>query len=468
MNKKLRELREQLKTKAEELKTLCEKDDYTAEDDAVATELKAEMETLKAEIEQLASRDANRELASTYHQFLAANLPAEGAQVPSPATATGEGATATAPVARLHAVPSTPLRNIRGDKFGLSAHQRAYNFGMWALAAYNGNTKAEQYCQQLGVTVRSHMEGDNTKGGWLVPTELSTDILDVRALHSTFRQFARVVPMTSDHKEFRQRKGGLEAFPIGEGKQFSKSELDFGNVSLTAKKWGVLADNSSELSEDAFVSWADEMTGEIARAFARKETECGFYGDGTSQYHGITGLIPALRALNSDVAKIAALQVASGNEWGEITLADFIGVTSRIGSLYANSPKRWYCSQQFYTNVMVNLAMAAGGNAAAEIVNGVARNSFLGYEVVIVEGFPTAQANSQIPVLFGALDQAVMFGDRTGIAIAMSEHVEFENDMLVWRGRERFDINCWNLGNAADAIADLEYGPVAGLITAAS
>ena len=464
--KTLAELREALKAKAEELKVLSAKEDYGDEDDAKAKELAAEMETLKGEISIRLNRDANQELAGTYEKFL--NDTKAAKETPAPATLSVD-VDVRANVVSPATYSSVRLNNIKGEKGGLNAHTRAYNFGMWALAAYTGHRKALAHCEKLGVQTLAHMEGDNAKGGWLVPEELSTDIIDLRDQYGIFRQFANVKSLKSDHWAARVRKGGLEAYPIGEGQEFTKSYMDYGDVSLTPKKWGVLSDNSTELAEDTFISWADEMTGEIARAFAKKEDECGFFGDGTSDYHGITGIIPALKGLSDTVTQIAGLQQASGNAWSEITLDDLISVTGRIRSRYVRNDRLvWICSQQFYTNVMVSLALAANGNAATEIVNGVARNTFLGFPVIIADNFPIAEANSQVPCLFGSLRQGIMFGDRTGIAIAMSEHADFENDMILWRGRERFDISCWNIGNAAASAADLEYGPIAGLIMAGS
>ena len=460
---KLAQLRAALKAKAEELKVLSAKEDYSAEDGEKAEALKTELETLKAEITAITDRDANKELADTYAEFLTSTQPV--AEVQEPATQGLQNATVVA-----RTVPATysavRLNNIKGEVDGLSAHQRAYNFGMWALAAFGDSAKAREYCKQNGFMKLAHMEGDNAKGGWLVPDEVSRDIIDLRDEYGVFRQFANVRPMTSDHKSFRLRKGDLEAYPIGEGGAFTESEADYGEFEMTARKWGVLARNSSELDEDTFISWADEMAGNIARAFAYKEDMCGFYGDGTSAYHRIKGVIPTLVGLDGTVGNVSALQEASGNEWSEIALKDLVAVTGRVRSRYVRSARlTWYCSQQFYTTVMVNLALAAGGNAAGEVVNGVTRNTFLGYPVVITDVLPRAEANSQVACLFGSLRDAVAFGDRKGIAIAMSEHDEFKNDMIVWRGRERFDINVWNVGNATATPADREYGPIVGLIT---
>lgn len=460
----LAELRAALKAKAEELKVLCAKEDYSDEDDAKATELKTELEGIKTEISKLVNRDANKELAGTYEKFLADTAPAD--LTPAPGT--------LKPAKELQALspatyPRVALQHIKGEKAGLSAHERAYNLGMWARAAFLKDAKALDYCDKLGMNTLAHMEGDNASGGWLVPEQVSHDIIDIREEFSPFRKYADVETMTSDHATFPVVKGGLKAYPVGEGQDATGSSISGDNISLTARKWIVWAENTSELSEDAFISWADRMSYEMGRAFAEAEADCGFYGDGTSTYHRIFGIIPSLVGQDPTPANVPGLQVASGNAWSEIVLNDFINTTARISTrTVRRGGLQWYCSQQFYTNVMVKLAMAAGGNAAAEIVNGVSRNTFLGYPVIITEALPSSEANSEVACLFGSIRDGVKFGDRKGISLFMSEHLLAKSDMIAWRGRERFDINCWNLGDKNAAAPFSKYGAVSGLITAGS
>ncbi len=61
-------------------------------------------------------------------------------------------------------------------------------------------------------------------------------------------------------------------------------------MSLVAKKFGALTKYSRELAEDAVVNLGDYIAGEVAYAFANKEDDAGFNGDGTSSFNGIVGL----------------------------------------------------------------------------------------------------------------------------------------------------------------------------------
>ncbi|RYG86610.1 MAG: phage major capsid protein, partial [Alphaproteobacteria bacterium] len=112
----------------------------------------------------------------------------------------------------------------------------------------------------------------------------------------------------------------------------------------------------------------------------------------------------------------------------------------------------WYCSQSFWAGVFQRIALAAGGNAVANLVSGVQSTTFMGIPVEITQTLPLDGAPSTLPLYLGDMRETVLFGDRRQSTISMSEHSSFENDEIEWKGTERFDINCYNVGNA-DAVA---------------
>ena len=135
---------------------------------------------------------------------------------------------------------------------------------------------------------------------------------------------------------------------------------------------------------------------------------------------------------------------------------------------YARRQGKWYCSPVFYGEVILSLLAAAGGNTAADLANGIITEKFLNYPVVTSEVFPTTEANSQVPLLFGDLSKSSHFGDREQISFAQSQDAVvngesvFERNQTAIRGIERFDINNSDLGTETQA------GPVVGLVLASS
>lgn len=372
---------------------------------------------------------------------------------------------------------------------GVSGTETAYRFGQWLLATalYNqsggAGMRARQYCRDHGIELQvldrsntvhnfAQSEGVNASGGFLVPLEFDNAIIDLREYYGVFRQHAKNVPMASDSKVIPRRSGGLTAYFIGENTSITESTKNWDQVSLGAKKMGVLARYSSELSEDAMINVADDLAGEIAYAFALKEDQCGFLGDGTSTYGGMVGLASAFANVGATVASRAGTVLATGTgSWGGIVLSDFNTVKSKL-PLYASMQPdvAWYTSKAFFYSTMERLALAAGGVTAAEIINGTSTTNvrFLGYPVVFCQAMPIAWAVSQYACYFGWLAGCAAFGDRRQTTIAMSDQESFAADELTMRGTERFDINCHDVGNYSGTLSLQVPGPLVGLITATS
>jgi HK97 family phage major capsid protein len=353
------------------------------------------------------------------------------------------------------------LKNFKGEQ----AQERAFRFGSWALATL-GSEKALGWCAEQGIAiVKAQSEGVNTAGGYLVPEILENDIIDLRLEYGIFRAEANVVMMRSDMHTRPRRTGGLTANFVGEAAAGTKSSKAWDAVNLSAKKLMVLAISSSELNEDAIISVGDDLAGEIVYAFSQKEDECGFNGDASAAYGGITGVTTKLVTING-TDDGAGLVLGSGNAYSELTLTDFHNVVARTPS-YARRGAKWFVSPTFNDSVMQRLITAAPGATATDIVEG-GRQRFLGYPVVLSEVLPTVEANSQVCALFGDLRKAADFGDRrsTTITFATSGTCDgvdlFSTDQVGIRGTERFDIVNHDLGTSTAA------GPVVGLILAAS
>lgn len=364
----------------------------------------------------------------------------------------------------------TAVRNFAGQ----GVEERAYRLAQWFLAGplarLHGETpltkRAEAFCREQGLVVeRAHSARENESGGFLVPQEFSSDFVDLRERYGVFRRNARVSPMLSEAQSSLRRQGGLKAYPVGSGEAITESEARWDGIQLEARKWGVLAKFEAELAEDALTNFGDELAGEMARAFAFSEDECGFIGDGSPRFHGIYGVTVRLRDLDEDVANIAGLVEASGDTWAEISRADMVALVERLPEYADTEDTRWYCSRKFWASVMVRLMLEAGGRSADEIM-GQRYKTFMGYPVEIAQVMPRKSEPSQIPCLFGDLRQAARFGHRRQMTVAVTDanRTEFEEDLITIRGTERFDINVHSVGNASEDEDEREAGPAVGLI----
>jgi len=388
-------------------------------------------------------------------------------------------------------IPSTVKRYSSLKNFtGPAADEKAYRFGMFCLGVY-GKKQGIEFCLKNNIpliagtgdiqTKTSH-ENVNTSSGFLVPDEFQNDLIDLRETFGVFRQNAKVVPMASDTRSDPRRVNGVTAYFVGESQAATLSDKSWDRVRLTAKKLMVLTKYSNELNEDAVLNIGDDLAGEIAYAFALKEDQCGFMGDGSATYGGITGVIPKLQSVDPNPANILGITGASGtgyaSTYNSITLADFNRLVASLPE-YADVPgkAKFYCSKLFWGSVMMRIATAAGGNRVSQIINTENKKSFLGYDVVITQVLPKVPAVNQVACLFGNLAMAARLGDRRQTTIQMSEHAlnAFEQDEVVIRGTERFDIVVHDVGDPApsagparSAQAGNVAGPIVGLITGAS
>lgn len=351
------------------------------------------------------------------------------------------------------------MRAFRAQQFGtrVAAEEAAYRTGLWLAANIWGNERALAKCIDLGIERRVAGESVNSKGGALVPVEMATAIIDLREEYGLARKVCKIESMSGDTKTVSRRTGGLTAYAVGENAEVTASEKSWDQVELTARKWGVLARYSAELSEDAIISIADDLTNECGYAFANKEDDCLFNGTGTSSYHGIVGILPKLIDGNHAGSYYTA---ASGNDlWSEFTDADLLGVMGKLPLYALKRMPKWYCPVGAAHLVFGRLLRAAGGTTATESA-GAVPTKYAGYEIIPVPAWTdtsTSDLSSKIGVLFGCMDLAVTMGNRTEFRVKVSEDRYLENDQIAILGITRFDINVHDIGSSSVA------GPVVGL-----
>ncbi len=361
------------------------------------------------------------------------------------------------------------LRHFRGESNGYSAEERAYRFGMWAMAQlslqlpgrYRFREALEWYDKEMAAS--SSRDGYGTH--YLIPEEFGTDIISLREQYGVVRKLFKIVPMASDTRTDPRRLSGVSAYWVAEGAAITASNKTWDNVRLTARDLAALSRISNQVVADSAINWGDDIAGEIALAFATTEDDCGLNGTGASTYGGIVGARSALANVSGGAAGLVTQ--ASGNTWSDITLSDLENVVAKLPQYADADPACWVCHRAFYYGVMLRLELAAGGSAAAEIASGDRRPRpmFLGYPVEFAQIMPSATATSTIPVLLGNFMMGASLGDRQQTSIAFSEDATiegenlFERNQIAIRGVERIDIVVHSVGDSSTP------GPIVGLKT---
>lgn len=352
-------------------------------------------------------------------------------------------------------VPAKAKSRSRIKSFtGPDAEKEAYLAGLFYAGAFYNHQDSINALNKHGIQM-AQTTGDNSKGGYLVPELLENRIIRLVEEYGVFRRESRVMPLgVGGSMSIPRRTDGYTAYFVGENAEGTQSDLTFDQIRLEAKKLMVLSRWSSELPEDAAVQLGDLITQEMAYAFALKEDECGFKGDGTSTYGGIVG------AENALAAGSKVTTASNVDTFGEITIATFEEAVGKL-PLYPGIMPKWYVHQSCWANVMQRLAMAAGGNMVENYEGGVGK-SFLGYPVVISQVLQSGTSSTDISGntfgYFGDLNMASTFGDKRGMTIATDGSIYFTSDAIALRGTCRFDINVHERGDASNA------GPLLALV----
>lgn len=371
-------------------------------------------------------------------------------------------------------------QNFHGTRDGFDAEHRAYRLGMWALAKISADmpgrfnfSQATQFVNDYMRPVNTaHGETDATTNGQvLVPEEFDRDLIDLRETYGVVRRLFGRRSMSSDTLHTPKRSSGLTAYFVNESAAGTESNMTWQDIQLVAKDLMILSRMSNQLSMDAVISIGDTLAGEIAYAFALKEDNCGFNGDGTSTYGGMRGVRTLLDSVDGAGTNSAGLKIqGTSNTWSAQVMGDFQAVIGKLPQ-YADTPNTvWVCHKAYYAEVMLRLLVASGGTQMNEAQMGDRRPRpmFLGYPVEFSQVFPSVTATTGVTCVLGDFSQGAVFGDRQQTSIAFSEHGTvggesvWERNQIAIRGTERFDINVHGCGDASVP------GPIVGLATASA
>jgi HK97 family phage major capsid protein len=342
------------------------------------------------------------------------------------------------------------VRAFTGD----GAEERAERVGMW-FKAMVGIEAAKKWCieRRIGLTKASGESG-NMLGGFLAPQDFDAAIINVRETVGAFRQGAEVRPTRSDNQVRPRRVGGLTANFVAEGAAIPESSLQLDAVETAQKKLAILGRASSELFEDSAADLGEFLASEIGYAFAGKEDDCGFNGDGTSTYVGISGLATKLVGLKSAVA------AASGHN--TFLTLDTTDITNLMAGVLATAIQgaAWYTSATGYAQTFCRLAAVSGGLVASMRPDGTIEASYLGFPVLFSGKLPDVSTSltGKMMLAFGNLRQSSVLVERQQqTVIAISRDRALDADQVLIRGVQRCDLINHTVGDASTR------GPIAML-----
>lgn len=335
------------------------------------------------------------------------------------------------------------------------SHEDAYRVGRWLQATFAGDADAKRWCQDHGVEARTMVEGVNSLGGFATPDELSQTIIRNVETYGVAPGALQNFAMSSDTLSIPKRLSGVTGAWLGEGSEFSYSDMTGTQVQLVAQKFGVATKVSNELWADG-IGIADLIASEHSLAVAKALDEAVFTGTGTSAFGGHHGI--AVKIDTAPFTASVATAAVGNNSFETLDKEDFLAVMAKTPR-YALPGARWYISPAGYHASMQRLDLAQGGNAS--VANGFGL-TFLGYPVTLVHVMNSTLGTdaSKIKVLFGDMAMAGALGLRQGYALRVSQERLVEYDQTLVTGIVRANAVFHSLGSTTEA------GPVVALKTA--
>lgn len=299
-----------------------------------------------------------------------------------------------------------------------ASSEDAYVAGQFLLATAGDRQAADFMAAQS--------EGDNAKGGFTVPTPLSSELINLVEQYGVARNVCRRIVMGSETWSVPKVVGHTTIYYPAEAEALTASDMNFSQVSLTAKKMAGLVKMSTEISEDSIISMTDTIVRDLAWGFSKAEDENLFTG-GPIYTGGITGETANVNSATSVV------------DVPSITLEDLVAVTAGVGQERGLNNK-WYMSPTLWNGQVRDLLNAAGGNADTNLAAGVSRSLF-GYPVELVNAMSgAAAASGDLLCVFGDLGVSHYFGDRRNLNFQYLDQLFAVNDQVGIKCTQRIDI----------------------------
>lgn len=215
-------------------------------------------------------------------------------------------------------------------------------------------------------------------------------------------------------------------------------ELRFTQASVGGYKVGGYIAICNALLEDSDVALATEIINALGQAIGLALDKAILYGTGTNMPMGIVtrlaqtvdpGTAPEGTRPWENLSATNVQKLAAGLE----DLKLFKAIVKAAGAAkgkYSSGAKFWAMNENTKATLMVN---AMSINAAGAIVTGMSQ------QMPIIGG--VIEELSFIPdnVVIGGFGDMYLLAERSGTAIAQSEHVRFVEDQTVFRGRARYD-----------------------------
>lgn len=335
------------------------------------------------------------------------------------------------------ALEKMPALNSAGYKTddGGKADPTHKSFGDYLLAV---KRKDETRLKSVYRTQKDISGETGESGGWLVPPDMSSELLRVAEMADPITSRVDVIPVTKDSGTYPALDqfvaptagagqtafaGGVKATATGAGASLTETQPTFAQLQWRLHKIGGYVEVENEVGEDAPMLEA-LLRSLFAIAIGSRNHRNILRGNGAGEPEGI---------LNA----ACAIGVATTTN-NVFSYSDSLNMLSRFKSV--GGQPVWIMHPGVLPDVGV-MEIGTAGAGAVFLANGGggSPSNLHGYPILISEHMP--QANGDDVILADL--KGYKFWQRGAIAVAFSEHAAFTNDKGTWRFTQRNDGKAW-------------------------
>lgn len=278
------------------------------------------------------------------------------------------------------------------------------------------NEEEKAYVNQVGTP--GQVETTQAKGGYLVPEEQMSQLLELRRAYTQLKAYTNVqVALSNAGKQptVGAETGTLIAFD--ELNEIHQGDIDFSQLSYEIADYGDIIPVSNSLLQDADLN----LMGIIGQRFARK-------------------------AVNTENAQILDKLAAITDS--PTAISTWKGVTK---ALNVNLDPAFYANAKIFTNQdgFEWMSELEDGQNRPLLVPDVAAPDtyrFRGKEVVVISNSiletsetGTGTVTRKAPMYIGSMSDFLAFFERKGVEVAVSDQAGFTKNATLIRAIERFD-----------------------------
>lgn len=296
-------------------------------------------------------------------------------------------------------------------------------------------------------------EGTDSDGGFLVPPEVSNELIPLRDSVSVLRQLFTSQPVTSDTLRFVAQDSGLAVAWTAEFAKKIQSQLSFSEFETHIYTAAGLATVSNQLLKDAKWSVDQLITKDMAKRFVALEEQAFIAGSGVGQPLGIINTPGVISIPYADASPDQLSLIDKISEAITEVQTQFLGFPDAI----VMHPRTWgYLARGRNKDDAYFLGAGAAGtvrkpNEAIPGYNGgpLPRGELFGLPVYCSPNVPTnlGDAENESAVIVGDFSQGLVL-DREGIVTDTSSHVFFTSNQTVFRSEERVGFTAGRYPNA--------------------